>query len=84
MKELIGISAISILFGIADARAEEQITGNNIVQVAQKSAQNYSRQHYRRLGYHRSRRHRERAWPLSPRLGTVWPHRPHTRTITED
>jgi hypothetical protein len=58
MKELIGISAIAILFGIADARAAERITGNNILPVAQKSVQNYSRQsyrqRYRRLGYRRS------------------------------
>jgi hypothetical protein len=58
MKELIGISAIAILCGIADARAEERMTGNNILPVAQKSAQKYSRQsyrqRYRRLGYRRS------------------------------
>jgi hypothetical protein len=58
MKELIGISAIAILFVIADAPAEERMAGNNILPVAQKSAQNYSRQRfrqrYRRLGYHRS------------------------------
>jgi hypothetical protein len=51
MKELIGISAIAILFGIADASAEERTTGSNILPVAQKNARYYSRQRYRRLGY---------------------------------
>ena len=44
--------------GVADARAEVRITGDNVLPVAQKSAQYYSRQRYRqryrRLGYHRS------------------------------
>jgi hypothetical protein len=57
MKKIIGISAIAILFGIADAHAEERVTGNNILPVAQKNTQNYSRQsyrqRYRRLGYRR-------------------------------
>ena len=52
MKELIGISAIAILFGIADARAEVRPTGNNILDVAATNVQ-YSRQRYRRLGYRR-------------------------------
>jgi hypothetical protein len=55
MKWLIGLSAIAILFGIANARAEERITGNSILPVAQRGAQKYSRQRYRqsyrRLGY---------------------------------
>jgi len=58
MKGLMGISAIAILCGIADARAEERIAGNNIYPVAERNVQNYSRQryrqHYRRPGYHRS------------------------------
>jgi hypothetical protein len=58
MKELLGISAIAIVCGIADACAEERTTGNNIIPVAQRSAQYYSRQsyrqRYRRLGYRRS------------------------------
>ena len=53
MKKLLGLSAIAILFGIADARAEEQTTGNNIIPVVSPRAQ-YSRQRYRRLGYRRS------------------------------
>ena len=58
MKELIGLSAIAILFGIADARAEVRITGNSILSVAATNIQYYSRQRYRqryrRLGYRRS------------------------------
>jgi hypothetical protein len=57
MKGLMGISAIAILFGIADAPAEERMAGDNILPVAQRSAQNYSRQsyrqRYRRLGFRR-------------------------------
>jgi hypothetical protein len=54
MKELIGLSAIAILLGIADARSDESVSGNNILPVAQRNAQYYSRQRYRRLGYRRS------------------------------
>jgi hypothetical protein len=54
MKELIGISAIVIICGIADARAEERITGSNIIPVVDKGVPYYSRQRYRRLGYRRS------------------------------
>jgi hypothetical protein len=54
MKALIGISAIAIIFGIADARAEVQITGNNIRPAGVTNVQYYSRQRYRRLGYRRS------------------------------
>jgi hypothetical protein len=58
MKEIIGISAIAILCGIADARAEERVTSNNILPAAATKVQYYSRQgyrqRYRRLGYRRS------------------------------
>ena len=62
MKELIGISAFAILFGIADARAEVRITGNNILPVAITNVQYNTRQRYaqrnaqryRRLGFRRS------------------------------
>jgi hypothetical protein len=54
MKRLVGVSAIAIVCGIADPRAEERIPGNNIYPVAEKNIQNYSRPRYRRLGYHRS------------------------------
>jgi hypothetical protein len=54
MKELMGISAIAIVCGIAGACAEERTTGNNIVPVAATKTQYYSRQRYRRLGYRRS------------------------------
>jgi hypothetical protein len=53
MKEVIGISAIAILIGVAGARAEERVTGNNIVPVASKNVQYSPRQRYRRLGYRR-------------------------------
>ena len=39
---------------VAGARAEERVTGNNIIPVASRNAQNYSRQRYRQLGYRRS------------------------------
>lgn len=58
MKGLIVISAVAILFGIAEARAEERTIDNNLLPVAQKKGQNYSRQSHRqrsrRLGYRRS------------------------------
>jgi hypothetical protein len=89
MRELIGISAIAILFGIADVRAEERITGNHILPVAQKSAQSYSRQRYRqryrRLGYHPSphggivRRH----GPYIQKMGPGGPTGPISPTIRE-
>jgi hypothetical protein len=58
MKVLIGVSMIAILGSISGACAEERVTGKNILPVAQRSAQYYSRQsyrqRYRRLGYRRS------------------------------
>ena len=39
MKVLLGISAIAILFRIADVRAEKQVTGHNIIPVASKGVQ---------------------------------------------
>jgi hypothetical protein len=54
MKEFIGISAIAILIGVAGARAEVRVTGNNIAPVASKNVQYSPRKRYRRLGYRRS------------------------------
>jgi hypothetical protein len=87
MKPLIGIAAIAILFGIADATAEERMEGNNILPVAQKSAQNYSRQRfrqrYRRAGYHRSPYGGivRRRGPYIQELGPAGPTGPIGRTI---
>jgi hypothetical protein len=44
MKEFIGISATTILFGIAGARAEEQVNDHNIVLAAARNVQYYPRQ----------------------------------------
>jgi hypothetical protein len=88
MKGLIGISAIAIIFGIAGAAAEERMTGSNMLPVAQKSAQNYSRQsyrqRYRRLGYRRSPYGGivRRRGPYIQELGPAGPTGPIPRTIT--
>ncbi len=83
MKELIGISAIAILLGIADARAEERIAGDNILPVASRNPQSYSRQRYRRLGYRRSPYGGivRRRGPYIQELGPAGPTGPIGRTL---
>ena len=86
MKRLIGVTAIFIICGIADAPAMERVTGNNVLPVSVTKVQYYSRQRYRqryrRLGYRRSpyggiERRRgpyvQRLGPAGP-LGPLGPH----------
>jgi hypothetical protein len=55
MREILGISAIALLFGITAASAEERAAGKNLVPVAQRHAYHYGSRRGTRYGYYRGR-----------------------------
>jgi hypothetical protein len=59
MKKILGVSAIALLFGIADSSAEQRTSGANILPVAEKTAHRYSRRRWHPAVY----RHRGRYGP---------------------
>jgi hypothetical protein len=55
MKEVLGISAIALLFGITGASAEERAAGKNLVPVAERNVHHYGSRRWTRYGYYRGR-----------------------------
>ena len=75
MKEVLGISAIALLFGVTGASAEERAAGKNLVPVAERNAYHSGSHGESRYGYYRGDGYyREKGWAARDRHSLLRSH----------